>query len=175
LVKYNSISEVSQKIASDVNETLSKQQKEFYLRQQLAAIQRELAQLQGSGEDHRLLPGSNSSKPMSELDNDSQQDQEELDDMRRKIEALEKDSEERKVCVREWKRMKRAQPSSVEQGVIRSYVSTDLDISEIMVTYTRAVGMDRRSTLAEHYKYDSVRRFAYGPTLLKQDEAAAGR
>jgi ATP-dependent Lon protease len=123
LVKQNSISEVSQKIASDVNETLSKQQKEFYLRQQLAAIQRELQQLQGTGANMRLLPGSSGSKTPSELDDDSQQDQEELDDMRCKIEALEKDSEERKVCVREWRRMKRTQPSSVEQGVIRSYVS----------------------------------------------------
>lgn len=41
-LKQASISEVSRKIASAVDESLSKQQKEFFLRQQLAAIQREL-------------------------------------------------------------------------------------------------------------------------------------
>jgi ATP-dependent Lon protease len=120
IVKHNSISEVSQKIASDVNETLSRQQKEFYLRQQLAAIQRELAQLQGSGEDRGLSPGAAGPPHTSELTDDSDH---ELEIMRTKIEAMEKESEERKVCVREWRRMKRMQPSSVEQGVIRSYVS----------------------------------------------------
>jgi ATP-dependent Lon protease len=122
LVKHNSISEVSQKITSDVNESLSKQQKEFYLRQQLAAIQRELAQLQGTGDTRRFLPGPSGSKPVSELDDDTKQDADELNDMRSRIEALDKESDVRKVCVREWRRMKRTQPSSVEQGVIRSYV-----------------------------------------------------
>jgi ATP-dependent Lon protease len=120
IVKQTSISEVSQKIKSDVNESLSKQQKEYYLRQQLAAIQRELQQLHSSGEGSRAGGGT----APSELDDDSQQDQDELDDLKRKIEAMEKDSEERKTCVREWRRMKRIQPSSVEHGVVRSYVST---------------------------------------------------
>ncbi|KAG8798699.1 hypothetical protein FRC16_006730 [Serendipita sp. 398] len=49
LSKQASIAEVSQKINSAVDETLTKQQKEYYLRQQLQAIQRELAELNRVG------------------------------------------------------------------------------------------------------------------------------
>ena len=42
-VKQASITEVSKKIANAVDESLSKQQKAYFLRQQLAAIQWELA------------------------------------------------------------------------------------------------------------------------------------
>jgi ATP-dependent Lon protease len=121
LIKHNSITEVSQKIASDVNENLSRQQKEFYLRQQLAAIQRELGQLNHREGNRSPAPNANGDS-VSELDDDAGRDNEELDDLKRKIEALAQDSEERKVCVREWKRMKRIQAGSVEQGIIRSYV-----------------------------------------------------
>jgi len=44
----NSSSNVSKKIASAVDEAFSLQQKEYFLRQQLAAIQRELRSLQSS-------------------------------------------------------------------------------------------------------------------------------
>ena len=44
-------------------------------------------------------------------------------EIRSKIEAMAKDSEERKMAVREWKRLQRIPSGSVEHGVIRSYVS----------------------------------------------------
>ena len=43
-------------------------------------------------------------------------------DIRSKIEAMAKDSEERKMAVREWKRLQRIPSGSVEHGVIRNYV-----------------------------------------------------
>lgn len=129
-VKQASISEVSKKIASAVDESLSKQQKEFFLRQQLAAIQRELHTLQRaplsssssnsgdapSGVDGPIGAGG------SELDDDEQHEADDMADLKRRIEAMEVGSEERKMGVREWRRLKRIPAGSVENGVIRTYV-----------------------------------------------------
>ncbi|EDR09375.1 uncharacterized protein LACBIDRAFT_326126 [Laccaria bicolor S238N-H82] len=43
-------------------------------------------------------------------------------DLKRRIEAMEPGSEERKMGVREWRRLKRIPQGSVENGVIRSYL-----------------------------------------------------
>ncbi|KAF8889077.1 Lon protease C-terminal proteolytic domain-containing protein [Infundibulicybe gibba] len=127
-IKQASISEVTKKIATAVDESLSKQQKEFFLRQQLAAIQRELHSLQRTsspGGTAALPPSSgdgNSSTGPSELDDDEQHEADDLADLKRKIEAMEVGSEERKMGVREWRRLKRIPQGSVENGVIRSYL-----------------------------------------------------
>lgn len=111
-----SISEVSQKIASAVDESLSKQQKEFFLRQQLAAIQRELASLDGAS--GRL--GGPRGMGDGELDEGSNED--DLAEIKRKFEMMVVGSEERKMAQREWKRLKRIPQQSVEHGVIQNYV-----------------------------------------------------
>ncbi|OBZ74418.1 Lon protease 2, peroxisomal [Grifola frondosa] len=117
-VKRASISEMTKKIAQSVDESLSKQQKEFFLRQQLAAIQRELHNLHKSSED-----GSGSSDVVSsELDDDEQAEAQDMAEVRNKIEAMAQGSEERKMAVREWKRLKRIPQGSVEHGVIRNYL-----------------------------------------------------
>jgi ATP-dependent Lon protease len=126
-IKQASISEVSKKIATAVDESLSKQQKEFFLRQQLAAIQRELQVLQRSNALANPGPtqptsASNESSG-SELDDDEQHEADDMADLKRKIEAMWPGSEERKMGVREWRRLKRIPAGSVENGVIRSYVS----------------------------------------------------
>lgn len=123
-VKQSSISEVSKRIAQSVDESLSKQQKEFFLRQQLAAIQRELQDLRRTSpsamtNDAGTGPGSGA--PVSELD-DENAEVEDMADIKTKIEAMAKDSEERKMAVREWRRLKRIPQGSVEHGVIRNYV-----------------------------------------------------
>lgn len=133
-LKQTSISEVSTKIAAAVDESLSKQQKEFFLRQQLAAIQRELQALHRSPSSSS--PSSNSAAlptdgntttatgtgGTSELDDDEQAEADDLADLRKRIEAMEVGSEERKMGVREWRRLKRIPQGSVENGVIRSYL-----------------------------------------------------
>ncbi|KAF8903056.1 Lon protease C-terminal proteolytic domain-containing protein [Mucidula mucida] len=119
-LKQASISEVSKKIASAVDESLSKQQKEFFLRQQLAAIQRELHSL--TSNSPRNAGANNASDAPSELDDDEQHDADDLADLKRKIEAMEHGSEERKMGVREWRRLKRIPQGSVENGVIRNYL-----------------------------------------------------
>lgn len=135
-VKQASISEVTKKIATAVDESLSKQQKEYFLRQQLAAIQRELQTLNGS-------PSANHKNgSTSDLDDDEQAEAEDLADLRRKIEAMEVGSEERKMGVREWRRLKRIPSGSVENGVIRSYVSCKITSTDLTATdFSLIVGM----------------------------------
>ncbi|KAH6912006.1 ATP-dependent protease La [Coprinopsis sp. MPI-PUGE-AT-0042] len=138
-LKQASISEVSRKIASAVDESLSKQQKEFFLRQQLQAIQRELQALQRSG-NPGSNPGTASPTPSpperprantkldtsypavdgssgSELDDDEQHEADDMADLKRRIEAMAPGSEERKMGVREWRRLKRIPQASVENGL----------------------------------------------------------
>lgn len=59
----------------------------------------------------------------SELDDDEQHEADDMAELKKKIEAMEPGSEERKMGVREWRRLKRIPAGSVENGVIRSYVS----------------------------------------------------
>jgi len=131
-LKQTSISEVSTKIAAAVDESLSKQQKEFFLRQQLAAIQRELHALHrspSSNSNSITQPADGTGSGASELDDDEQAEADDMADLRRRIEAMEVGSEERKMGVREWRRLKRIPQGSVENGVIRTYVGLSLFIS----------------------------------------------
>ncbi|KIL63580.1 hypothetical protein M378DRAFT_79441 [Amanita muscaria Koide BX008] len=117
-VKQASIFEVRKKVATAVDESLSKQQKEFFLRQQLAAIQRELSALRRSSTASREKPGDSS----SDLNDDDQSEVDDMAELKRKIEAMSHGSEERKMGVREWKRLKHIPQGSVEHSVIRSYL-----------------------------------------------------
>jgi ATP-dependent Lon protease len=124
--KRSDISEVSSKISHEVGESLSKQQKEYFLRQQLQAIQKELTRL------NKPAPANNLNEKSASLDakrrssshdlDDEQDENEELVDLRKKIETMRPGSEERKMAAREWKRLKRIPAGSVENGVIRTYV-----------------------------------------------------
>lgn len=132
--------DVSQKISSSVDESLSRAQKQFFLKQQLEAIQKELYNLQRQNNASTSTPaqsngvhegfgfGNNLSSPQSgELDEDDDLNADLAADaslvtLKRKIEALSRGSEERKMGAREWKRLRRIPPGSVEYGVITSYV-----------------------------------------------------
>jgi ATP-dependent Lon protease len=157
-LKQASIAEVSQKIASAVDESLSKQQKEYFLRQQLAAIQKELQTLTTPpiGVPRRAGDG----ESVSELDDDEQQDADDMADLRKKIEAMEQGSEERKMSVREWRRLKRIPQGSVEHGVIRTYVCLFPYLHVYRRTDSDLAGMAHIATLAQHAT-DSRRRPTY--------------
>lgn len=135
-VKQASISEVSRKIASAVDESLSKQQKEFFLRQQLQAIQRELQALRKESGNTRT-DDSGKATSGSELDDDEQAEADDLADLKRRIEAMAVGSEERKMAVREWRRLKRIPQGSVENGVVRTYVSPSTVSSLLYLTVTQ--------------------------------------
>lgn len=123
--KRSDISEVSSKISQEVGESLSKQQKEYFLRQQLQAIQKELQRLTKPTSTNALGEKSTASGTNrgSNQDLDDEQDEnEELSELRKKVETMRPGSEERKMAAREWKRLKRIPSGSVENGVIRTYV-----------------------------------------------------
>ena len=91
----------------------------------MTAIQRELQSLSNSANNNNNVPGvpnNDSSQPVSELDDDEANEASDLADIKAKIEAMIPGTEERKMGVREWRRLKRIPAGSVENGVVRSYV-----------------------------------------------------
>jgi ATP-dependent Lon protease len=92
--------EVNDKIAGDVREGMEKTQKEFLLRQQLAAIRKELGEGEPDGSD----------------------------DYRARVEAAELPEKVREAALREVGKLERASDQSPESGWIRTWLDTVLDL-----------------------------------------------
>jgi ATP-dependent Lon protease len=92
--------ELSSKVQSDVNTELSKTQRDYYLREQLKAIQRELGESDDRGED--------------------------IDELRERIDKAELPAEALREANREFDRLRRMNPGSPEFTVARTYVDTIL-------------------------------------------------
>lgn len=88
--------ELGSKIQSQVQTELSKNQKEFYLRQQLRAIQKELGEGDGRGAD--------------------------IDDLREKLDSANLPDDARKAADNELERLKMIPPESAEHSVVRTYL-----------------------------------------------------
>ena len=88
--------ELGHKIQSEVQSELSKNQKEFYLRQQMRAIQKEL----GEGDSRAA----------------------EIEELRRKIEEAQMPAEARKAADAELDRLRIIPPESAEHTVVRTYL-----------------------------------------------------
>lgn len=88
--------ELTSKVQSEVNTELSKTQREYYLREQLKAIQRELGET-----DDRA---------------------EELDELRKKVDQAEMPEEALKEVNREYDRLRRMSPGAPEYTVARTYI-----------------------------------------------------
>lgn len=93
--------EVTEKIAEDVREGMEKTQKEFLLRQQLAAIRKELGDDEGAGSS---------------------------DDYRSRIEAAELPEKVREAALREVGKLERGSDQSPESGWIRTWLDTVLEL-----------------------------------------------
>ncbi|EGN91785.1 hypothetical protein SERLA73DRAFT_100131 [Serpula lacrymans var. lacrymans S7.3] len=90
-------------------------------------------------------------------------------DLKRKIEAMEPGSEERKVGVREWRRLKRIPQGSVENGVIRTYLEWLTSIPWPSSSAQPSTGFEilkdpgflnkaRQQLDADHYGLDQIKR-----------------
>src|SRR6266704_2278876 len=96
--------EVAESIRKDVSEGMEKQQKEFLLRQQLAAVRKELNELTGGGKDT------------------------EEDDYRARVEAANLPENVHEAAMREVDKLERTSDQSPEVGWIRTWLDTVLDI-----------------------------------------------
>jgi ATP-dependent Lon protease len=96
------VSELGSRIQSQVASEIDKGQREYFLRQQLKAIQEEL----GEGDEHQA----------------------EVNELREQIEAKQLPEDALKVANRELSRLERLPPAAAEYGVIRTYLDWILSL-----------------------------------------------
>jgi ATP-dependent Lon protease len=96
--------DVAESIRKDVTEGMEKQQKEFLLRQQLAAVRKELNELTGGGKGT------------------------EEEDYRARVEAADLPEHVREAALREVDKLERTSEQSPEVGWIRTWLDTILEI-----------------------------------------------
>ena len=95
--------DIAETIRKDVTEGMEKQQKEFLLRQQLAAVRKELGELTGDGDG-------------------------EQDDYRARVEAADLPDNVREAALKEVGRLERTPDASPETGWIRTWLDTILEV-----------------------------------------------
>jgi len=141
--------ELGTKIQSQVQSELEKGQREFFLRQQLKAIQQEL----GEGDP----------------------EQAETNELRERLDALELSEEVHKAADRELTRLERLPAAAAEYGVIRTYVDW-LATLPWGVTTPDDLDLDRARQILDddHYDLDKVKERIVehlAVSKLKQDPA----
>src|SRR5690348_775559 len=122
--------EVNDKIADDDREGMEKTQKEFLLRQQLAAIRKELGEGEPDGSD----------------------------DYRARIEAADLPEKVREAALREVGKLERSSEQSPEGGWIRTWLDTVLDLPWNVTTEDSADLKSAREILdADHHGLEDVK------------------
>ncbi|CAA9375995.1 MAG: ATP-dependent protease La Type I [uncultured Propionibacteriaceae bacterium] len=122
--------EVNDKIAGDVREGMEKSQREFLLRQQLAAIRKELGEDEPDG----------------------------AQDYRARVEQAELPDNVREAALREVGRLERASDQSPESGWIRTWLDTILELPwSIRTTDSTDVGAARAVLDADHHGLEDVK------------------
>ncbi|KAG0348228.1 hypothetical protein BG005_011670 [Podila minutissima] len=134
LTRQIHVLKISQKVHDNVEGKLNKKQREFYLRQQMAAIKEELGEKDSSEEDE-----------MTTIEN--------------RLTAANLPSEVQKAADREIKRLKKMQPASSEYSVIRNYLDWLGDLpwtksSEDILDVERA----RKQLNDDHHGLEKVKR-----------------
>jgi ATP-dependent Lon protease len=122
--------DVADKIRGDVREGMEKSQREFLLRQQLAAIRKELGEGEPDG----------------------------ADDFRTRVEAADLPDKVRDAAMREVGRLERASDQSPESGWIRTWLDTVLEIPWSMKTEDNTdIGNARMVLDADHHGLNDVK------------------
>ncbi|KAF9585033.1 hypothetical protein BGW38_004192 [Lunasporangiospora selenospora] len=134
LTRQIHVLKISQKVHDNVEGKLNKKQREFYLRQQMAAIKEELGEKDGAEEDE-----------MTVIEN--------------RLNAANLPSDVQKAADREMKRLKKMQPASSEYSVIRNYLDWLSDLpwsksSEDILDVERA----RKQLNDDHHGLEKVKR-----------------
>jgi ATP-dependent Lon protease len=124
--------ELGTKIQSQVQSEMEKGQREFFLRQQLKAIQEEL----GEGDEQQA----------------------EINELREQIEEKKLPEEARKAADRELARLEKLPPAAAEYGVIRTYLDWILSLPWSEATEDNLDLAHAREVLDEdHYDLDKVK------------------
>ncbi len=122
--------EVSEKISEDVRESVEKGQREFLLRQQLAAIRKELGEGEPDG----------------------------TDDYRARVESADVPDDVRTALLREVDRLERASDQSPETSYLRTWLDTVLDLPWAVRTEdTTDVAAAREVLDADHHGLEDVK------------------
>ncbi|MFP4599438.1 MAG: endopeptidase La [Persicimonas sp.] len=133
LARQLEVLRVSDKIQSQIKEEIDKNQREYYLRQQLKAIKEQLGELDGEGGD--------------------------LEELATKIDEKNLPDEVEEKCRKQLNRLRMMQPASSEYGVTRTYVETLLDVPWSEQTTDKLNINDAREILDEdHYDLDKVKK-----------------
>lgn len=148
IVQRLNMIQVSDKINKSVEDKISKQQREFILRQQLNAIKEELGEAENKNKS--LVRGG------------SNDDDDELADLKQTLEQAKLSPEGRKTVNRELKRLKRMHPTQAEYQVCRTYLEaiaevpwgtfTDDNVDENPVKRARQI-LDE-----DHYSLEKVKK-----------------
>ena len=124
--------ELGNKIQSQVQSELNKNQKEFYLRQQMRAIQKELGE------------------------SDSRSN--EIEDLRKKIDDAKMPEEARKVADNELERLRMIPPESAEHSMVRTYLEWLVNLPWSVSTEDNLDIPHARQVLDEdHYDLEKVK------------------
>ncbi len=122
--------EVTEKIRDDVREGMDKRQREFLLREQLAAIRKELGEDEPAG----------------------------ADDYRTRVEAADLPEKVREAALREVGKLERASDQSPESGWIRTWLDTVLDLPwSNRPTDSSDISAARSVLDADHHGLDDVK------------------
>jgi ATP-dependent Lon protease len=123
---------VQQKIQSDAKGEIDKTQREYYLREQLKAIQKELGEI-----DERT---------------------EEISELRKKIEDTKMPEKVAKEAMKQLKRLEKMHPDSAEAGTIRSYIDWLVELPWSKSTKDKLDLIAAKKVLDEdHYDLERVK------------------
>ena len=132
LARQLEVLRVSDQLQSQIKEEIDKNQREYYLRQQLKAIKEQLGELDGEGGD--------------------------LEELANNIEEKSLPEEVYEVSRKQLNRLRMMQPASSEYGVTRTYVETLLDIPWNVSTEDKLNIKTARGILDEdHYGLEKVK------------------
>jgi ATP-dependent Lon protease len=132
LAKENEILEIEKSITTKVRQQIDKNQKEYYLREQIKAIQKELG--------------------------DYQDVTTEVDEYKERIEEVNLPDEVKAKALKELQRLSRMHSTSAESGVIRTYLDIILDLPWKNKTEERLdISFAQEILDRDHYGLDKVK------------------
>ena len=132
LARELEVVQLGSKIQSEVQSEINKGQREYFLREQLKAIQRELGE--------------------------TDEQQAEINELRERVEAAELPEHARKAAERELSRLERLPPAAAEYGVVRSYLEWLVELPWSKQTEDNLDIAHAREVLdADHYDLEKVK------------------